>query len=98
MVEHVYAVLYDGVTTLEHHEDRTQFPADARDDSGGATEFMWTEGNYSCDCNRRLFMFRAVGKEPSNEERDQCGDKIELVSLRVVLTDGSTRYLVGQQS
>jgi len=25
--------------------------------------YMWEEGNYACDCNRRLFFARAVGEE-----------------------------------
>ena len=24
-------------------------------------EYMWREGNYSCDCNRELFFYRAKG-------------------------------------
>ena len=32
-------------------------------------EFMWTDGNYSCDCNRALFHARARGA-PDPEEVD----------------------------
>lgn len=39
------------------------------DDSYSPTsEFIWTEGNYSCDCNRKLFFYRAKGLEASDEE------------------------------
>ena len=36
-------------------------------------EYMWTDGNYSCDCNRALFHARARGvTEPPNPP---CGDE-----------------------
>ena len=41
-------------------------------DDDAPVEFMWTEGNYCCDCNRSIFM--------GIKEMD-CGDEIELVSL-----------------
>ena len=41
-----------------------------QDDMG---RFMWTDGNYSCDCNRALFHARARGvPEPPNPP---CGDE-----------------------
>lgn len=43
--------------------------------------FMWTEGNYGCDCNKKLFIERAAGKELSDEVR--CGNEIQLLSLVV---------------
>ncbi len=40
-----------------------------QDDMG---QFMWTDGNYSCDCNRALFHARARGvTEPSSPP---CGE------------------------
>ena len=37
-------------------------------------EYMWTEGNYGCDCNRALFHARARGV-PDPEEKDLvCGE------------------------
>ena len=35
-------------------------------------DFLWTEGNYSCDCNRGLFFERAGGREPDPHEH-MCG-------------------------
>lgn len=32
------------------------------------TERMWSEGNYSCDCNRHLLLERAGGRQPELEE------------------------------
>lgn len=40
------------------------------------SEFMWSEGNYACDCNRGLF-FERVKYEEKNElnwELPECGD------------------------
>jgi hypothetical protein len=30
---------------------------------GEFSDFIWSEGNYSCDCNRSLFFQRASGKD-----------------------------------
>lgn len=30
----------------------------------GWSPYIWAEGNYSCDCNRRLFFERAAGNDP----------------------------------
>ena len=38
-----------------------------------ATEFMWSDGNYSCDCNRELFFVRA-GNEPIGVYDVDCSD------------------------
>ncbi len=42
------------------------------DDDLTACEYIWTEGNYSCDCNRSSFLGDAHAK---------CGDTIRLVRL-----------------
>jgi hypothetical protein len=42
---------------------------------------MFEEGNYSCDCNKSLFLSE---KYAEIEEWD-CGDKIELKNLTVSL-------------
>ncbi len=46
-------------------------------------EFMWRGRNYSCDCNRRLFIGRLT--DPNYDEPDDapCGDTIKLLSLEV---------------
>jgi hypothetical protein len=36
-------------------------------------EFIWEEGNYSCDCNRELFFEYANGKK-GDEIESECGD------------------------
>jgi hypothetical protein len=54
----------------------------AQDDevTEGGADYMWTEGNWSCDCNKRLFIARALG-EPEPETTDPCGDTIKLEKL-----------------
>ncbi len=44
---------------------------------------QWTEGNYSCDCNRSLFMYGEEGELPCNNgknvivlDRLQVGDTV----------------------
>lgn len=49
--------------------------------------YMYEEGNYSCDCNRRLFAAR-YANYPVSETDDEkaevvCGDTITLVSLTI---------------
>lgn len=36
------------------------------------TEYMWSEGNFSCDCNRLLFFIDALGL--SDTEDSECSD------------------------
>jgi hypothetical protein len=40
-------------------------------------EYIWTEGNYACDCNRELFFRRALGETPGSDLREfHCGDGV----------------------
>lgn len=45
--------------------------------------FMWTEGNYACDCNRMLFIWRSQGLSEDEIEQNEppCGDAIVLMGL-----------------
>lgn len=52
-----------------------------------ANEYGWTEGNFSCDCNRALFFARAVGDPDPNIP---CGD--DGYSIRVSGADGRVLY------
>jgi hypothetical protein len=52
-----------------------------RDNWGDDTEenhvwYMWMQGNYSCDCNRLLFMGLDV-----DIDNPPCGDTVRLLSL-----------------
>lgn len=62
--------------------------AEWEDTDDSATEFMWTEGNYSCDCNRSLF-YRGAAGEPEDDRRP-CGD--ERFALTVQSHGGDVVY------
>jgi hypothetical protein len=49
------------------------------------SEFMWSEGNYSCDCNRGIMFDEAIGSKES--EPYECGQ--EKFSVR--LTHSKTK-------
>ena len=56
-------------------------------------EYLWSEGNYGCDCNRALFFARAIGEvEPQDIP---CGEslydivKIQLKDGRIIYEEGS---------
>lgn len=42
-------------------------------EDGEFQDFLWSEGNYACDCNRSLFFARAKGLD--DPEDNQCGDE-----------------------
>lgn len=48
-----------------------------------AVHYIFEEGNYSCDCNRRIFAEDYCGRPPLAEDAQMCGETIELVSLAV---------------
>lgn len=52
-------------------------------------EYMWTDGNYGCDCNRFLFHSRALGKDP-NWDEGECGS--ERFKIRVMDGAGVVIY------
>lgn len=60
---------------LEWHDD-SDYP-----------DFIWSEGNYACDCNRALFFARAIGED--DPERS-CGDSA--FSLRITDVGGKELY------
>lgn len=31
-------------------------------------DYLWSEGNYACDCNRSLFFYKALGYDQENDE------------------------------
>lgn len=45
------------------------------------SQYMWEEGNYSCDCNKSLFIQRQCDEEFPDMT---CGDTIELVSWKQI--------------
>lgn len=55
---------------------------------GESSEFWWTEGNMSCDCNRQ-WDFERAGGDPITEDPDpDCGD-IKYSALYAELEDGT---------
>lgn len=54
----------------------------------GSSDFLWSDGNYACDCNRALFFARAVGEEDPNRK---CGD--DAFAVRILAEDGTELYV-----
>ncbi len=50
-----------------------------------ATVFTWTEGNYSCDCNRHAFIADAYQEE--RDENGPCGHELNLKRLTLLRPD-----------
>ena len=48
--------------------------------------YMWTEGNFSCDCNRELEFQRAGGEEEAEER--ECGHE-KYTAIKAILADGT---------
>jgi len=48
--------------------------------------FIFTDGNYSCDCNKLNFIERAY-RQPETED-PACGNTIKLSSLIIIAPDG----------
>lgn len=51
------------------------------------SDYMWSDGNYGCDCNRGLFFDRAA-----NEENDDVPCGTSQFSVRITAEDGSLLY------
>lgn len=47
--------------------------------------FQFTENNYSCDCNRSIFIREEYGEDAIPELN--CGDEIELIDYRIEYLD-----------
>lgn len=57
--------------------------------------YMFFEGNYSCDCNRSLFLSRKYKDFPELD----CGHEIEMVNFKVIgrEIDGTEHHLEGDK-
>jgi hypothetical protein len=62
------------------------------DDEGSEESFffLWTEGNYSCDCNRDLFFHRV--SQPDYYEDHPCGDSEYRLNWVRDLSTGEVLY------
>lgn len=50
-------------------------------------DYIWSEGNYACDCNRALFFARVVGEDDPDRN---CGDSA--FAVRLTAEDGTVLY------
>lgn len=64
-------------------------------DWGDSSLFLWTEGNYGCDCNRSLFFRRAVGEKVGCTESVDCGETAFSIPY-AIMPDG-TRIQIDDQ-
>jgi len=62
------------------------------DDLAQTVEYIYTEGNFSCDCNKRLFLARAYQQDEPDED-DECGDTLIIERLTLIRPDGSERVI-----
>lgn len=51
-------------------------------------DFIWSEGNFACDCNRALFFARAGGEDDT--DKTPCGES--RYSVRIVDEAGNLLY------
>jgi hypothetical protein len=52
-------------------------------------EYLWTDGNYACDCNRGIFFDRGRGVQPNFDDY-KCGS--ERFKIRVTNEGGEVVY------
>lgn len=53
---------------------------------GEAEEFLWSDGNFACDCNRASLFAQASGREPADDR--PCGME-RYVAIKRVMPDGA---------
>lgn len=64
---------------------------------GSASVYLWTDGNYGCDCNRSMFFARAGNEAEDDDEPDvECGDE-KFSALRAHCDDGQVINLSGDE-
>ncbi len=79
------------IVLLKNNETGEERKIHHDEDWDDGSNYLWTEGNYSCDCNRHLFFERSIGRRPDKEEM-VCGD-IKYTAVYAELPDG-TRYVL----
>lgn len=87
IVSHVWAPLLVTLEQTATGERRTYLDDHGLMD-GEFSDYIWSEGNYSCDCNRQLFWNRAGGED--DVERG-CGDGAYRV-VGITSLDGTMTY------
>jgi hypothetical protein len=54
---------------------RTYQGTEWRRKTEGWSDYIWSEGNFSCDCNRHDFFERAADPDYEGDEDEPCGDE-----------------------
>jgi hypothetical protein len=67
---------YEGIDYPYEYDFGYGYPANS-------AQFMFEDGNYSCDCNRSLFLADAYPQNFKRDEELECGDKITMKSLTI---------------
>lgn len=77
--------------------DATLIPPtwESEEDLFGTILFMFTEGNYDCDCNLGDFLARAAGEDDVDLP---CGNTIRLSRLSVIRPDGTEECLLDRST
>ena len=80
------------VTILDTHTGETVTYEDEHYfDDEYDSDFIWDEGNFSCDCNRALFFLRAKGVPEEDIDHDDdtpCNFKANRYLVRILEKDG----------
>jgi hypothetical protein len=58
------------------------YPFEMEFETDEAVEYMFTVGNYGCDCNRCLFI-QETNPEFNNNEDMECGDTIVMTDFTI---------------
>jgi hypothetical protein len=86
---------YDGTryTITQDDWDDEEAYYDEPEEMLRSADYMWTDGNYSCDCNRLLFIDRQYFDEDASWDRYRCGKAITLISLSLESAEGTVKHL-----
>lgn len=84
----------DYIALIQHKGETREYHDEWPDSfSGEGLEFMWTDGNYACDCNRALFWNRIKGKDDPDVP---CGDG-EYVVPYLTLANGTRIWIDAEE-
>ena len=73
--------IFVGTFKYKEKEFILRFNFEIKDYPEDAAIWMFTEGNYACDCNRSLFIRQQFGDNSIPEL--PCGDQIELIDYHI---------------
>lgn len=81
----MYTVRFREVATNQEREKVYEFKWEE------GSDFWWSDGNFSCDCNRELEFERAGGHEPKDITKTKCSEgRYKVVWIKT--SDGETVY------